>query len=301
MEIKKWTYEEFPEFDEILEDVAVIGTTGDEIGISYVPDVEYVKVDDHALHLQMLIPSTRNHKANFLRLPTDIGEEKKYPCIVFVQGSAWMEQNVYVDLPMISCLAQKGYVIAVVEYRHSGIAAFPAQVHDTKNAIRFLKIHADEYMIDSKKMIVAGDSSGGHAAVFSGIIHDDLEESNRYPGVSAETCGIIDLFGSVSVMLEDANPTTLNHCLPDSPEGMVMGGVDLRENPELRRALSAECNIDETTEIAPMLIMHGTKDRIVNAKQSVNLYHRMREVGKNVELVLIRGADRSSGQKKSLQ
>lgn len=286
MEVKEWTYREFPEFEEKVENAIILETTGDEIGVSYIRDVEYVTVDEHVLHLQMLLPYSRNRIVNYCET-----EMKGYPCVVFVQGSAWMEQNVYADLPMISKLAEKGYVVAIVEYRHSGIAAFPAQIHDTRNAIRYLKCNAEKYGIDAEKMIVAGDSSGGHVAVFSGIMCDDEKNSNKYPGISASVRGIIDLFGSVSVMLEDGNPMTVNHLLPDSPEGRVMGGVNLREHFELRQKLSAECNIDETTAIAPVLIMHGTKDRIVNTKQSVILYEKLKSCGKEAELVFIQGAD----------
>jgi len=119
--------------------------------------VEYAKLDGVTLHLQIITPQTRNTK--------DKGY--KYPCIVYVQGSAWMKQNINAKLGLLARLAEKGYVIAVVEYRHSGIAAFPAVALDTRNAIRFMKVHADEYMVDVEKMFVGGDSSGGHAAMFS--------------------------------------------------------------------------------------------------------------------------------------
>ena len=61
-------------------------------------------------------------------------------------------------------------MIAVVEYRHSGIAPFPAQAIDTRNAIRYMKLHAKEYKADVNQMFVAGDSSGGHTAFFSQLI-----------------------------------------------------------------------------------------------------------------------------------
>jgi acetyl esterase/lipase len=154
-----------------------------------------------------------------------------------------------------------------------------------------MRVHAKEYNLDPERIVIAGDSSGGHTAMFSGIIHDDDTEDNIFPGVSAEVKGIINYYGSVSVMFEDANPTTLNHKLPDSPEGMEMGGVNLRESPELCRKLSVEENITEETDIAPTLIFHGTKDRVVNTRQSVNLYRRMKSLGKEVELYLIEGSD----------
>jgi len=75
-----------------------------------------------------------------------------------------------------------------------------------------------------------------------------------------------------------------------------MGGVDLRDRPDLCRALSVECNIDETTEVAPTLIFHGTKDMIVNCWQSVNLYRRMKAVGKDAQLYLVKGANHGGAE-----
>lgn len=286
MEVKLWTYEEFPDFTEEIEGVPYLDTTGDECGVRYIPNVEYANVNGEALRLQIVHPTTRN---TMMKPPV-------LPCVVFVQGSAWFKQDCYANVPNVARLAARGYVVAVVEYRHSGIAPFPAQAIDARNAIRFLRANAEKFNIDPDRMIVSGDSSGGHTAMFAGIRHNDDTDENLFPGVSAEVKGIVNYYGSVSVMLPDSNPTTVNHHQPDSPEGQEMGGVDLRDRPDLCRMLSVECNIDEDTVIAPTLIFHGTKDMIVNTKQSVNLYKRLKECGKEATLYLIKGANHGGGE-----
>lgn len=278
MEVKEWTYEEFPEFTEEVEGARTISTTGDEMGVTYIPNVEYADIDGVKLHLQILLPFTRNQP------------EMVCPCVVFVQGSAWMPQDVYAQLPRVSKLAELGYVVAVVEYRHSGIAPFPAQIADAKNAIRFLRSNAETYHINPENIIVSGDSSGGHTAMFVGFSGGE-ETDNLFPGISASVKGIVNFYGSTSVIAEDSNPIQILHCQPDSPEGMVMGHVDLRKHPELKRKLSVECNITEDTEIPPTLIFHGTKDRVVNCQGSVILYRQMKKCGKDVTLYFIKGAD----------
>ncbi|MGN0400519.1 MAG: alpha/beta hydrolase fold domain-containing protein [Blautia sp.] len=278
MEVKEWSYEEFPEFTEVVEGAQVLVSDGEEVGVHYIQDVEYACIDGVSLYLQILQPFSRNHP------------DMVCPCVVFVQGSAWFKQNVYIQIPEVSRLAERGYVVAIVEYRHSEIATFPAQIMDARNAVRFLRKNAELYHIDQEKIIMSGDSSGGHTAMFAGIFHDEGENS-LFPGVSAEVKGIVNYYGSTSVMAEDSNPVQVRHCLPDSPEGMVMGGVNLLEHPELMKKLSVECNIDETTQIAPTMIIHGTKDRTVNIAQSVALYRQMKQLGKDVRLCMIKGAD----------
>ena len=286
MEIKEWTYEEYPSYDESVEGVIRIPTTGDEKGTYIYSNVEYANVDGMPLHLQILTPQSRNMQ----------NSTRKYPCLVYVQGSAWLKQNINAKLGLLARLAEKGYVIAVVEYRHSQIAPFPAVAVDTRNAIRFMKIHADEYLADAEKMFVGGDSSGGHAAMFSQIIQDDDQNTNLYPGMHADVKGILSFYGACSVMLEDGMPSTIAHHLPESPEGMQMGGVNLREHPELCKKMSVECNVDEQTKLPPVLMFHGTKDRTINPRVSVEVYKKLKQCGKDVRLYLLEGADHGGSE-----
>lgn len=290
-----YTYEELPEFTDEVKGAVWIPTTGDEAGVMILKDVEYCKIHGHTLRLQILIPDSRNSRL-IPYMNRERGLEAKdrprYPCLVLVQGSAWMEQDLYSRLGDYSLLARRGYVIAVAEYRHSGIASFPAQVVDTRNAIRFMKVNAEKYFVDADKILVAGNSSGGQVAMYSGIYHnDDNPEENLFWGVSGEVKGIINQFGSTDFTFEDSNPTTENHNMPDSPEGRVMGGANLREHPELAEKLSVKCNITPQTDIVPSLLLHGTKDRLVNCKCSVYLYEKLKKCGKDTSLVILQGSD----------
>ena len=85
MEIKNWIYEEFPEYTEKVEGAVRISATGNEMGVYYRPDIEYAKIDGVPLHLQVLEPFSRNEP------------EKFYPCLVFVQGSAWMQKDMWLQ------------------------------------------------------------------------------------------------------------------------------------------------------------------------------------------------------------
>ena len=287
MELKAWGYDEFPAFDEDVDGAVWLDTTGDEMGVTYVHDVEYERVDGVSRTLQILITTSRNHKAPKEGRPAS----RHYPCVVYVQGSAWMTQHVYANLPCVARLAALGYVVAIVQYRDSGIASFPAPVQDTRNAIRFMREHATEFAVDPTRMAVMGDSSGGHTAVYAGILHDDDTPANLFPDTSAEVRCIVNYYGSTDLTFEDSNPSTPNHNLPDSPEGMEMGGANLREDAQKRELLSVRCNIDERTRIAPVLHMHGTKDRTVNTRCSILLHQRLVATGHESHLYLLRGAD----------
>ena len=289
IEHRNWTYEDFPEFTEEIEGAVRIPTTGDESDIRYMHDVEYADIDGTKLHLQILFPASRNdskREGGSFRFR----EGSELPCFVFVQGSGWFKQYVYANLPALVRLSRRGFVCAIVEYRPSTTATIPAQAQDTRNAIRFLRANAAKFRIDPDKIILAGDSSGGHTAMFAALLAEEADR-NLYPGVSAAVKGIVDYYGSCSVMRWDGNPSTLNHHLPDSPEGVLMGGANLRERDDLCRRMSVECNITPETDLPPVLIFHGTKDRTVNCWESVDLYRRLKECGKETALYLVEGAD----------
>lgn len=304
MELKAWTYEDMPEYEDIPEGVNVIETTGKEIGIQYLHDIVYADTPQGRLRLQILQPFCRkrqiisaarvqkNEKGEF---PAGIFDgNPQYPCVVYVQGSAWFPQDLYGKLTMVARLAERGFVVAIVEYRDSTRAKYPTPILDTLNAIRFLRKNAKAFAIDPARMVVAGDSSGGHTAVMAGIWCREDKGDNYYPGVSAEVSGIIGLYPSGDFTFEDSNPTTPNHCSADSPEGREMGGVDMTQ--EQKEELTLRTHVTSDAEIPPVLLFHGTKDRMVNTKCSVYLYQKLKACGKEAELYLLKGADHGGSE-----
>ena len=120
IEPSNYTYETMPDYTDAVDGAVEIPVTGEEMEIRYAHEVVYDEA--HNLHLEIFTPFQMAHP------------ERTWPCITFIQGSAWMKQYVYQKVGMIARLAQRGYVVAIVEYRHSGIAHFPAQIIDAKNA-----------------------------------------------------------------------------------------------------------------------------------------------------------------------
>ncbi len=279
MEVRAWSYEEMPPCQETPEGALRIPTTGEEVGLEYLHDVEYIRPDGIPLTLQIIVPSQRNHPGRL------------YPGVVYVQGSAWMEQYVYAKVPYLGGLARRGCVVAIAQYRHSGQARFPAQIQDAKNAIRFMRRNAERYSLDADNIFVGGDSSGGHTALFCGIVRDgDAMDRSLFPGVSSEVRGILSYYAASDLVHDDAFPTTLDHHTITSPEGMLMG-VDLRELPEFRARGTVSTYITPELPMPPVCMFHGTKDRLVNTMASVELYKTLRAAGKDARLYLVDGAD----------
>ncbi len=84
--------------------------------------------------------------------------------------SAWMKQD-RTALVTLSRIAERGFVVAIVEYRHSGIASFPAQIQDARNAVRFMRANAAQYHVDADNLFLSGCSSGGQVALLAAVAH----------------------------------------------------------------------------------------------------------------------------------
>lgn len=90
-----------------------------------------------------------------------------YPCILDIHGGGWKARQVEADKPMMERLAQRGFVTALVSYRLSTEAKYPAALHDCKAALRTLRAHAAELKLDPERIGCVGGSAGGQ---LSGLV-----------------------------------------------------------------------------------------------------------------------------------
>lgn len=264
--------EEFPADPTLPEGCRELRLTDDPMGVSFINNVVYARRDGVELHLQLFLPTTGTAP-----------DGKRRPLVVFIPGSAWMQQNLDMMVPELCDFARRGWVVANVEYRHSGIAPFPAQAEDAKTAMRFLRLHGEEYGVDPEKTAYFGTSSGAHTALMAGITGDGAPDTPLYGECSAEAGAIVDWFGPTAISWMSCRPSTMDHVGADSPEGLVIGGKNVWEHPELAEAVDPAGWLSPEKATPPILIMHGDRDILVPFDQSVRLYGRLREMEKSVE------------------
>lgn len=277
--IRNMDFQEFKKVLPSMEGVHYLKADGTEVYGVYKHDVCYVERDGVKRTLQMIVPEMKQDK-NYT-----------YPAILYVQGSAWMKQDNYKRLGVMARLAQRGYVTAILQYRESSIASYPAPVEDAKTGVRFLRMHAEEYHIDPENIVIMGDFSGGHTALAAGITaEEDCMDTESYSGVSCSVKAIVDLYGVTDICQKTDFPTTPNQGEPDSPEGMLIGGNNVYEHPELSGPVIISNYVKAEKEIPPILMMHGTADDTVSCDQSIRLYKKFLEEGKNVTFYLVENA-----------
>lgn len=280
MEAKMCAFEDFPASGLAPEGMKVIEADRSFRYAMPKLHIKYAEKDGMPLHLQIILPP--------MRLEEAMGVGKTYPLVVFIQGSGWMPQNLGQTMHGLCEFAARGYVVAIVEYRPSTVAPFPAQVKDAKTAIRFLQDNAETYHIDKENIFVWGDSSGGHTCV---MVAATMEQEYNDEEGKLDVKAFVDYYGPTDITRMNDQPCTQDHMSAESLEGRLIGGRPVDQSPEWTDAVNPMNHISKEREMKPLLIIHGDKDRLVPFQQSVLLYEKLRETHKTVEFYKLKGAD----------
>jgi acetyl esterase/lipase len=236
-----------------------------------IKDIEYARSGDTRLALDL-------HSCG----------EQKGPLIVWVHGGAWRSGSKS-SMPLGS-LVCSGYPVASVDYRLSAVAKFPAQIHDIKAAIRFLRASGPVYGLETRTIVVAGDSAGGHLAALVGVSnrHKDLEgQVGGHPDRNSDVQGIVSFYGAANLttILNQSTPFGLNVRVPalDLFLGGQPGAV-----PELARLASPVFHVDR--DDPPLLLFHGDQDPQMPINQAHELHGAYKQAGGKAHLEVVHGA-----------
>lgn len=210
---------------------------------------------------------------------------KRYPCIVWICGGAWLTLDKSAHLAYLAQLARAGFAVASVEYRTSNEAVFPAQLQDVKAAIRYLKAHADRYRINPEKFGVMGESAGGYLSAMAALVSDKAYDVGDYLAYDSSVQAACPWY-------PPTDPEGFSRATPEmaaaAPESLLLG-----KNIALHReAAKRIAPLSYVTEQAPpFLIIHGTEDHTVPFSQGKVLYETLAQKGCDASLLELLGAD----------
>lgn len=212
----------------------------------------------------------------------------QHPLIVWVHGGAWRAGSKQ-DMPLGGLIAQ-GFAVASVNYRLSTVAPMPAQMHDIKAAIRFLRAHAVDYGFDAKRFAVAGSSAGGHLAAFTGTSNGNAELEGKlgaHCDQSSDVQAIVSFFGAANLqtILGQSTPHGLSVRVPALQ--LLLGGQP-DEKPALAKLASPVAHVN--AHAPPLLLIHGDADPQMPIGQSRELDAAYRNAGLPVEFVIMPGS-----------
>jgi acetyl esterase/lipase len=234
------------------------------------------------------------------------------PLLIYVHGGGWMGGGrrlsaAFGNWPeVLASVAAEGFVVASISYRFAGEAPFPAAIHDTKNAVRWLRASAPRFGIDGARVGIWGASAGGQLAALVAtscgvealappVVAPRLNPNVEQPAVPPpDMAAQSDCVQAAATWYGVFDFATLNRPEP--------GAANVREHPYLgcgaarctEERLRAPSPVSYVRQGAsPFLVIHGDADRTVAVAQSTAFQAKLQEAGIASEFVVLPGIDHS--------
>lgn len=234
-------------------------------------DIEYAKVGDMSLKLDLHRPSAENA-----------------PLIVYVHGGAWRAGSKS-DVPIAKLLGF-GFAIASVDYRLSTQAVFPAQIHDIKAAIRFLRANAQQLHINAAKIAIIGSSAGGHLAALVGVSNGNKALEGKvgaHLDQSSDVQGIVSFYGASDLQSILAQSTEFGLTVRIPALKLLLGDTPDKK-PDLAKLASPVAHLDKSDP--PLLLIHGAADPQMPPVQSKEFAKDYEALKLPVQFILLPGS-----------
>ena len=242
--------------------------------LDYFKDVIYKEIDGEALRMQILVPAPR---------------DTLMPCVVYIKGSGWGKQNLYDNLPRVEDLAMRGLVVAIAEYRATPEHIFPAQIEDTKTAVRFMRANYQKYHVDPDNIFLWGDSSGGHTVLMAALTMDEKFVDKGFEYAPCDINGVIAVYAPTDLAVFKDYPTIIDARSANGSIGRLIG-CEVPGNEDIALDASPVSYVDRKHPSVPVFMTHGTKDLMVPFNQSEMMVRKLRQFSHEVHWYPVKGA-----------
>ena len=229
-----------------------------------------------------IIPNITYRQANGVELKIDVyqsrNQNRPAPTFVYYHGGGWVggskETNVLRLIPYL----QKGWSAVNVQYRLGNVSLAPAAVEDSLCALRWVGRNAEQYGFDPERIVVSGNSAGGHLALTTGITPTEAELDRQCLGAETpKVAAVVNWYGITDV-----------GDLLDGPNQKSYAVRWLGAQPnraEIAKRVSPLSYIREN--LPPIISIHGDADPVVPYDHAVKLHQKLNQVEVINELVTV--------------
>ncbi|MEP0771629.1 alpha/beta hydrolase [Coleofasciculus sp. FACHB-SPT36] len=200
--------------------------------------------------------------------PPQIGN---YPALIIIYAGAWRSGDPTQNADFSRYMAARGYSVFAIDYRHTPRYRFPAQLDDVRAALAFIHQHAAEYEADPERIAIVGRSAGGHLAMLAAYEPDALPVK-----------AVVSYYGPVDLSGGYADPPRPDPIDTRAVLKTFMGGTPATM-PDRYRQASPISYVRRS--LPPTLLVHGSRDNLVQLKFIQQMHQRLRADG-NISVLL---------------
>lgn len=212
------------------------------------------------------------------------------PVVIYLHGGQWQGGD-KAEAPgrMLPLVTSGDYAVVAVGYRLTDEAQWPAQLHDVKAAIRWVRARADDYGLDPQRIALWGRGAGGQLALVSGMTNQAQDMAGflgPYTHIRSDVSAVVNYAGisDMNSLLEQES--SLDRAAGNAPEAKLIGG-NLQDNNDIASAASALHYIRNGAP--PVLTVHGTSDNIVPYQQALDFHQRLAEAEVEQHMISVLG------------
>jgi len=236
------------------------------------PNIPYANVGGTALALDLYRPADADNP----------------PLLIWVHGGAWRFGSR--ESVEVRELIEHGFAIASVSYRLTPVAPFPAQIHDLKAAVRFLRANAQRYGYRGSSIAIGGPSAGAHLAALVAVTNGSPAHEGavgEHLNTSSDVQALVSYFGASNLtsILDQSTPFGLN---VRTPALELLYGGPIEDNAELARLASPVFFVDANDP--PMYLLHGDQDPQMPINQTHELHGAAKAAGIPVVFDVVHGS-----------
>ena len=224
-----------------------------------------------------LTASNRDNKVD-LYLPR--GTDSPAPVLVYIHGGGWVGGSKESSVLRLIPWMEMGWAVVNVQYRLGEVSLAPAAVEDCLCALRWIIRNASNYNIDPERIVVTGNSAGGHLALTTGMVPASAGLDRQCPGSETlSVAAIINWYGITDVGDLLDGPNTKSYAVE------WMGSMPNRF--EIAERVSPLTYV--RSGLPPILTIHGDADPTVPYQHGVQLHEELSKVGVSNQLHTVQG------------
>lgn len=205
----------------------------------------------------------------------DLDRDGRAPVLLQVHGGAWITGNKRGQAhPLMSHLAELGWISVSINYRHSPRNTWPDHITDVKRAITWVKTHIAQYGGDPDFVAVTGGSAGGHLSSMAALTANDpvfqpgFEDADTRVQAAVPFYGVYDFTRTDGALHPGMMPVLEAHVFKQR----------LRDSPASFQSASPVTHI--AADAPPFFVLHGRNDSLIPVEQARDFVARLREVSR---------------------